>query len=203
MGYMKFPPFFYPYISHSHDTMSRGRTFFDSASVLPFLFLYLAFCSIISDRRGHFEEQYFLSKGNNVNLFDILKAGPSCIDFCPWKHVRHVIIVARGKGYFATRLRVESFSEIFLIAQYIATKAERPWNQRRYLAVVKELPYRTKTIRQNQRMRLRYTHYSSQSAARIGPRTHVILPLHKRPPKITTLCRNLSVCRRQNIFNSF
>ena len=27
--------------------------------------------------------------------------------------------------------------------------------------VVKELPYRTKTIRQNQRIRLRYTHYSS------------------------------------------
>ena len=48
-------------------TMSRGRTF-DSAPVLPFLFLYLAFSSIICDRRGHFEEQYFLSKGNNVNL---------------------------------------------------------------------------------------------------------------------------------------
>ena len=28
------------------------------------------------------------------------------------------------------------------VAQYIATKAEQPWNQRRYLAVVKELPYR-------------------------------------------------------------
>ena len=26
----------------------------------------------------------------------------------------------------------------------------------------------------------------------------VILPLHKRPPKITTLCGNLSVCRRHN-----
>ena len=64
-------------------------------------------------------------------------------------------------------------------SQYIATKAERPWNQRRYLAVVKELPYRTKTIRQNQQIRLRYTHYSSRSAARVGPRTHVILPLHK------------------------
>ena len=36
------------------------------------------------------------------------------------------------------------------VAQYIATKAERPGNQRRYLAVVKELPHRTKTIRQNQ-----------------------------------------------------
>ena len=36
--------------------------------------------------------------------------------------------------------------------QCIATKAERPGNQRRYLAVVKELPYRTKTIRQNQRI---------------------------------------------------
>ena len=109
MGYMKFPSFFYPYISHSHDTMSRGRTF-DSAPVLPFLFLYLAFCSIISDRRGHFEEQYFLSKGNNVKLFDILKAGPSCIDFFPWEHVRHVIIVARGKGYFPTRLSYHSNS---------------------------------------------------------------------------------------------
>ena len=84
------------------------------------------------------------------------------------------------------------------VAQYIATKAERPRNQRRYLAVVKELRYRTKTIRQNQRIRLRYTHYNSRSAARVGPRTHVILPLHKRPPKITTLCGNLSVCRRHN-----
>ena len=44
--------------------------------------------------------------------------------------------------------------------------------------MVKELPYRTKTIRQNQRMRLRYTHYNSRSAARAGPRTHVILALH-------------------------
>ena len=72
------------------------------------------------------------------------------------------------------------------------------WNQRRYLAVVKELPYRTKAIRQNQRMRLRYTHYNSRSAARVSPRTHVNLALHKRPPKITTLSGNLSVCRRDN-----
>lgn len=28
---------------------------------------------------------------------------PSFIDFCPWIDVRHVITVARGKGYFATR----------------------------------------------------------------------------------------------------
>ena len=89
--------------------MSRGRTF-DSAPVLPLLFLYLAFSSIISDRRGHFEEQYFLSKGNNVNLFNILKVGPSSIDFCPWEHVRHVITVASGKGYFATRLSYHSNS---------------------------------------------------------------------------------------------
>ena len=82
------------------------------------------------------------------------------------------------------------------VAQYIATKAERPRNQRRYLAVVKELRYRTKTIRQNQR--IRYTHYNSRSAARVGPRTHVILALNKRPPKITTPCGNLSVCRRHN-----
>ena len=68
------------------DTMSSGRTF-DSALVLPFLFLYLAFSSIISDRRGHFEEQCFLSKGNNVNVCDILKVGPSSIDFCPWDQV--------------------------------------------------------------------------------------------------------------------
>ena len=61
------------------DTMSSGRTF-DSGLVLPFLFLYLAFSSIISDRRGHFEEQYFLSKGTNVNVCDILKVGPSSID---------------------------------------------------------------------------------------------------------------------------
>ena len=64
--------------------------------------------------------------------------------------------------------------------------------------MVKELPYRTKTIRQNQRIRLRYKHYSSRSAARVGPRIHVILPLHKRPPKITTLCGNLFVCSRHN-----
>ena len=82
--------------------------------------------------------------------------------------------------------------------QCIATKAERPGNQRRYLAVVKELPYRTKTIRQNQRIWLRYTHYSSQSVAIVGPRTHVILLLHKRSPKITTLCGNLFVCRRHS-----
>ena len=65
--------------------------------------------------------------------------------------------------------------------------------------MVKELPYRTKTlIRQNQRMRLRYSHYTSWSAERVGPWTHVILALHKRPPKITTRCGNLSVCRRHN-----
>ena len=80
------------------------NTPFDSAPVFRFLFLYLAFSSIISNRRGHFEEQYFLSKGNNVNLFDTLKVGPSSTDFCPWEHVRHVITVVRGKGYFATRL---------------------------------------------------------------------------------------------------
>ena len=33
--------------------------------------------------------------------------------------------------------------------EYITTEAQRPWNQRRYLTVVKEIPYRTKTIRQN------------------------------------------------------
>ena len=32
----------------------------------------------------------------------------------------------------------------------------------------------------------------------VGPRTHVILALHKRPPKITTLCGNLSVGRQHN-----
>lgn len=91
------------------DTMSSGRTF-GSVLVLPFLFLYFAFSSIISDRRGHFEEQYFLSKGNNVNVCDILKVGPSSIDFCPWEQVRHVIAVARGKGYFAIRLSYHSNS---------------------------------------------------------------------------------------------
>ena len=64
--------------------------------------------------------------------------------------------------------------------------------------MVKELPYKTKTVRQNQGMRLRYTHYNSRSAARVGPRTHIILALNKRPPKITTPCGNLSVCRRHN-----
>ena len=56
----------------------------------------------------------------------------------------------------------------------------------------------TKTIGQNQRMRLLYTHYNSRSAARVGPRTHVNSLLHKRPSKITTLCGNVSVCRRHN-----
>ena len=46
-------------------------------------------------------------------------------------------------------------------------------------------------------MRLWYSHYNSRSAARVGPRTHVILALHKGPHKITTFCKNLSVCRRQ------
>ena len=39
---------------------------------------------------------------------------------------------------------------------------------------LKKLPYRTKIIRQNQRMRLRYTRYSSWNAARVGPQTHVL-----------------------------
>ena len=39
--------------------------------------------------------------------------------------------------------------------------------------MVKELPHRKKTIRENQRMRLRYTHCNSRSAARVGPQTHV------------------------------
>ena len=63
---------------------------------------------------------------------------------------------------------------------------------------VKELSYGMKTIRQNQRMRLQYTHYNSRSAARIGPWTRVILAVLERPPKITMLCGNLSVCRQQN-----
>ena len=47
-------------------------------------------------------------------------------------------------------------------------------------------------------MRLRYAHYNSRSAARVDPLTHAILTLHKRPPKTTRLCGNLSVCRRHN-----
>ena len=50
----------------------------------------------------------------------------------------------------------------------------------------------------SQQMRLRYTHCNSRNAVRVGPRTHVILALHKRPPKIITLSLNLSVCRRDN-----
>ena len=34
--------------------------------------------------------------------------------------------------------------------------------------------HRKKTIRQNQPMRLRYTHYNSWSAAKVGPQTHVL-----------------------------
>ena len=40
--------------------------------------------------------------------------------------------------------------------------------------MVKELPHRKKTMRQNQRMRLLYTHYNSRSAARVGPQTHAL-----------------------------
>ena len=40
--------------------------------------------------------------------------------------------------------------------------------------MVKELPPRKKTIRQNQPMRLRYTHYNSRSAVKVGPQTHVL-----------------------------
>ena len=42
------------------------------------------------------------------------------------------------------------------------------------LWLIKELPHRKKTIRENQRMRLRYTHCNSRSAARVGPQTHVL-----------------------------
>lgn len=66
------------------------------------------------------------------------------------------------------------------------------------MAVVKKLPHRKKTIRQNQRMRLRYTHHNSRSAARVGPRSHVILATHKWPPKITTLCGNNNILYRIN-----
>ena len=40
--------------------------------------------------------------------------------------------------------------------------------------MVKELPHRKKTMRQNQRMRLRYTHYNSRCPVRVGPQTHVL-----------------------------
>ena len=73
---------------------------------------------------------------------------------------------------------------------------ERPWNQKRYLAVVKELPHRKKIICQNQRIRLRYTHYNSRSAARVGPQTHFLSFLINGLSK--SLCGNLSVCRRHN-----
>ena len=37
----------------------------------------------------------------------------------------------------------------YSVAEYITTKAERHWNQRRCLAVVKEIPHRTMTSCQN------------------------------------------------------
>ena len=40
--------------------------------------------------------------------------------------------------------------------------------------MVKELPHRKKTMRQNQRMRLRYAHYNSRSPVRVAPQTHVL-----------------------------
>ena len=60
---------------------------------------------------------------------------------------------------------------------------------------MKKLPHRSKTIRQNQRMRLRYTQYNSWSPARVGSWTHVIFTLHKRSSKLIKICGNLSVCR--------
>ena len=49
--------------------------------------------------------------------------------------------------------------------------------------MVKELPHRKKTMRQNQRMRLRYTHYNSRCPVRVGPQTHVLSFFTNDPPK--------------------
>ena len=65
------------------------------------------------------------------------------------------------------------------------------------LWLIKELPHRKKTIRENQRMRLRYTHCNSRSAARVGPQTHVFsLFTNDLSKSLTTPCGNLSVRRR-------
>ena len=90
--------------SSSNETIFVMLDFVRTKKGFSWLFLYLAFSSIISDRWGSFEEQYFLSKGNSVNLFHIVEVWPSSIDFCPWEHVWHVITVAHDKGYFATML---------------------------------------------------------------------------------------------------
>ena len=31
-----------------------------------------------------------------MNFYDLVGPGPSSIDFCPWKHVRHVITVLKA-----------------------------------------------------------------------------------------------------------
>lgn len=42
------------------------------------------------------------------------------------------------------------------------------------------------------------TSYIARSAARVSPWTHVILGLRKRPPRVSTLCGNLFVCKWYN-----
>ena len=77
------------------------RCAFDSSAIL---LLFLALSSVVLSKYGHLEEHYFQPKANDINLFDLVEPGSSSIEFCPWSHVRHVSTVARGKGYFATRL---------------------------------------------------------------------------------------------------
>ena len=50
---------------------------------------------------------------------------------------------SRKKAFCGNTVCGFHLSFLHSVAQYIATKAERPWNQRRYLAVVKELSYLT------------------------------------------------------------
>ena len=57
---------------------------------------------------------------------------------------------AAERKLFAGILFVDFTKAFYTVSHYITSKAERLWNRRRYLAGIKELPYRTKTIRQNQ-----------------------------------------------------
>lgn len=52
---------------------------------------------------GHNEEQYLLLEAKALHSHNSAPSRPTSLDFCAWQHVRHVIAVTRGKGYFATR----------------------------------------------------------------------------------------------------
>ena len=105
------------------------------------------------------------------------------------KSTEQLLIHLTGRWREAVGILFVDFTKAFnSVPQYIATKAERPWNERRYLAVVKELPYRSDSD----------THIIVHLVWQLSVLGPTLFSSFKRPPKITTLCGNLSVCRRHN-----